>query len=40
MIFGMDVENRETGERSQMREVAVYTVAGGRIVREAFFYAA
>jgi hypothetical protein len=26
------------GKRSVMAEVAVYTVAGGRIVREEFFY--
>ncbi len=38
VIFEMDAENRETGERSRMREVAVYHVAGGRIVREEFFY--
>jgi ketosteroid isomerase-like protein len=40
VIFDMDVENRESGQRMQMREVAVYHVAGGRIVREEFFYAA
>lgn len=39
-IFGMDVTSRESGQRMQMREVAVYTVAGGRIVREEFFYGA
>ncbi len=38
VIFGMDVENRATGERSQSREVAVYYVAGGKISREEFFY--
>jgi ketosteroid isomerase-like protein len=37
VIFGMDVEDRATGRRTQMREVAVYTVAGGRIVHEAFY---
>ena len=40
VIFDMDVKNRETRERMQMREVAVYCVAGGRIVREEFFYGA
>lgn len=40
VIFDMDVENRETGQRMQMREVAVYHVAGGRIVREEFFHGA
>jgi ketosteroid isomerase-like protein len=38
VIFDMDVEGRKTGQRTQMREVAVYHVAGGRIVREEFFY--
>jgi len=40
VIFGMDVESRETGERTASREVAVYHVAHGKIVREEFFYAA
>ncbi|HMO09822.1 MAG TPA: nuclear transport factor 2 family protein [Paracoccaceae bacterium] len=40
VIFGMDVENRETAQRMKMREVAVYTVADGRIVREEFYYGA
>ncbi|MFN3970491.1 MAG: SnoaL-like domain-containing protein [Gemmobacter sp.] len=38
VIFDMDVENRETSQRVQVREVAVYHVAEGRIVREGFFY--
>lgn len=38
VIFDMDVEDRKTGQRTQMREVAVYHVAGGRITREEFFY--
>ncbi len=39
VIFGMDTTEKATGQRSQMREVAVYTVnAGGRIVREEFYY--
>lgn len=37
-IFGMDVAFRQTGQRSQMRDVAVSTVANGRIVHEAFHY--
>lgn len=36
VIFRMDATM--FGERSQMAEVAVYTVADGRIVREEFFY--
>jgi ketosteroid isomerase-like protein len=39
VVFGMDTTNRETGKRSQEREVAVYHVKDGRIVREEFFYA-
>jgi ketosteroid isomerase-like protein len=40
VIFGLDVTHRETGQRIQGREVAVYHVKGGRIVREEFFYTA
>jgi len=36
VIFRMDVTLG--GERAQMTEVALYTVAEGRIVREEFFY--
>lgn len=38
VIFDMDTENRASGERHQEREVAVYHVKDGRIVREEFFY--
>jgi len=38
VIFEMDAESRETGERTQMREIAVYHVENDRIVREEFFY--
>ncbi len=38
VIFEMDVTFKPSGERSQMREVAIYHVAGGKIVREEFFY--
>jgi len=37
VIFEMDVTARESGERMQMQELAVYTVKDGRIVREEFF---
>jgi ketosteroid isomerase-like protein len=40
VIFDMDVENRESGQRMKAREVAVYHVADGKIVREEFFYGA
>jgi ketosteroid isomerase-like protein len=39
VIFDMDVESKADGKRSQSREVAVYHVSDGRIVREEFFYA-
>lgn len=38
VIFGMDTTERATGNRMQMREVAIYTVAAGKIVQEEFFY--
>lgn len=38
LIFDMDVTNKESGQRMQMREVGLYTVTGGKIVREEFFY--
>ena len=39
LIFEMDVTTKETGERMQARELGVYTVENGKIVREEFFYA-
>jgi hypothetical protein len=38
VIFDMDVTNKESGERTQMREVATYVVNDGKIVREEFAY--
>jgi hypothetical protein len=38
VLFDMDWTRRATGERVSFREVAVYTVADGRIVREEFLY--
>ena len=40
VIFGMDTTNKATGERTQGREVGVYHVKNGKIVREEFFYSA
>ncbi len=37
--FTMDATNRQTGERMQGAEIGLYTVAGGKIVREEFFWA-
>ena len=38
VIFEMDTTHNESGQRSQMKEIAVYTVASGKIVKEEFFY--
>ena len=38
VLFEMDVTNKPSGERTQMSEVALYTVAGGKIVQEEFLY--
>lgn len=40
VIFGMDTTDKATGKRSQGREVAIYTVKDGKIVREEFYYGA
>jgi len=40
VIFDMDITEKETGQRSQMREVATYYVNdAGKIFREEFAYA-
>lgn len=39
-LFDFDVTNKASGQRRRMREVAVYTVANGQIVREEFLFAA
>jgi ketosteroid isomerase-like protein len=36
--FNYDVTQKASGQRIQMDEVALYTVRGGKIVREEFFY--
>lgn len=39
VIFEMDVTNKESGERTQSKEVAIYTVNdAGKISKEEFFY--
>jgi len=40
VIFEADITKRDSGERFQMREVGLYTVSDGKIVKEEFFYAA
>ena len=38
LIFDVDVTDRNSNERMQMKEVGQYTVKDGKIVREEFFY--
>jgi ketosteroid isomerase-like protein len=38
VIFGMKARDRESGKVTEMREVGLYHVAGGKIAREEFFY--
>jgi ketosteroid isomerase-like protein len=38
VYYNYDVTSRPTGQRSNMEEMALYTVKDGKIVREQFFY--
>ncbi|MEP7355095.1 MAG: nuclear transport factor 2 family protein, partial [Acidobacteriota bacterium] len=38
VMFDFDVTEKATGNRHKLREIAVYTVADGMIVREEFLY--
>tara|TARA_B110001454_G_scaffold96783_1_gene91639 strand:- start:1856 stop:2221 length:366 start_codon:yes stop_codon:yes gene_type:complete len=38
MRYSIDVTFKPTGARIQMDEIALYTVAGGKVVEERFFY--
>lgn len=38
VTFQIDATEKATGNRNPIKEVAVYTVADGKIVREEFFY--
>ncbi|WGH79694.1 nuclear transport factor 2 family protein [Jannaschia ovalis] len=38
VIFEVKTKNRESGDVDDMKEVGVYHVADGKIVREEFFY--
>ncbi|MEL7163840.1 MAG: nuclear transport factor 2 family protein [Pseudomonadota bacterium] len=40
VIFEMKAKHKESGEVSDMKEVAIYHVANDKIVREEFFYSA
>jgi hypothetical protein len=39
VIYDLDMTEKATGERRQTREVGIYSLRAGRIVREKFFYA-
>ena len=36
--FNYDISNKETGQRTQMSEVGLYTIENGKITREEYFY--
>jgi hypothetical protein len=38
VIFDLDMTEKATGDRKLTREVGIYSVAEGRIVREKFYY--
>jgi hypothetical protein len=38
VLFETDVTNKPSGQRSQMTEVGLYTVKGGKVVQEEFLY--
>jgi len=38
VLFETDVTSQPSGERMAMREIALYTVAGGKVVQEEFLY--
>ena len=38
VLFALDITEKATAKRSQMTEVAVYTVENGKITREEFLY--
>jgi ketosteroid isomerase-like protein len=38
VIFRYEVLNKPSGRRNQLDEVALFTVANGKVVREEFFY--
>ena len=40
LIFRADVTDMQSGTRSQVDELAVYTVKNGKIVREEFYFSA
>lgn len=37
VVFSIDATDKASGQRMQMEELGIYTVEGGKIVREEFF---
>ena len=38
VLFDFEVTNKPSGQRMKMREVGVFTVSGGKVTREEFYY--
>ena len=38
VYYNFDVTSKQSGQRNQMEEMALYTVKDGKVVREQFFY--
>ena len=38
VLFELDATLKSSGERSQMTEVALYTIRGGKVIQEEFLY--
>ena len=38
VYFNLDVTPRASGEKVNIKEIGLYTVEGGKVVREEFFY--
>lgn len=38
LIFDFDVTAKASGQRMQMNEIGIYTVVGGKVAREEFYY--
>jgi hypothetical protein len=39
VLFDMDLTVKQTGERKKGREIGLYTMKGGKVVEEKFYYA-
>ena len=38
VYYNYDITSKPTGQRNSMEEMALYTVADGKVIREQFFY--